>query len=207
MVLESDDMSLFIERYREAVSHQSQYEMIPLSELLQESKDRVKNSGEVPVWSVSNTAGFVATQDYFNRQVASSDISNYKVVVPNSFAYNPARVNVGSLANNTSRATGAVSPMYVVFSVISEEKLNPRYLYYVLKGPIISAEIRRLAQGGVRQQLRFSDLKSFSIPLPNIEIQNEIVRDLDEFSSKITNLQKQYRERVHQIIGSLWDAQ
>jgi type I restriction enzyme M protein len=205
-VLDSNDVSLFIEKYREVSEYKSDHEIVLLSDLLIESKEKVKNIEGIPVWSVSNTAGFVATEEYFNRQVASSDTSNYKMVAPNSFAYNPARVNVGSLAHNTKEITGAVSPMYVVFSVKSEERVNPRYLYYVLKGPIIAAEIRRLAQGGVRQQLRFPDLKTFKIPLPKIEIQNEIVRDLDGYLSRINDLQRDYEVRVTQQIGSLWEA-
>lgn len=205
-VLESSDVSLFIEKYRETAEYESEHEIVSLSDLLVESKEKVKDSDGIPVWSVSNTAGFVATEDYFNRQVASSNISNYKIVGPNSFAYNPARVNVGSLAHNTKGITGAVSPMYVVFSVKSEERVNPRYLYYVLKGPTIAAEIRRLAQGGVRQQLRFPDLKTFKIPLPKIEYQNEIVSDLDGYLSRINDLQKDYEARVSEQIGSLWEA-
>ena len=205
-ILSSNDISLFIEKYREVIEYESEHEIVTLADLLVESKDRVKNSDEIPVWSVSNTAGFVATEEYFNRQVASSDISNYKIVNPNCFAYNPARVNVGSLAHNTRGVRGAVSPMYVVFSVISEERVNPRYLYYVLKGPIIASEIKRLAQGGVRQQLRFPDLKSFKIPLPKIEIQNEIVKNLDGFLEKIDDLQNKYEEKVVEQIGALWEA-
>jgi type I restriction enzyme M protein len=206
LILESNDVSLFIEKYREALSYRSEHEIVTLGELLEESKDRVKTADDIPVWSVSNTAGFVATEDYFNRQVASSDISNYKIVKPNSFAYNPARVNVGSLAHNTRNSHGAVSPMYVVFSVISEERINPRYLYYVLKGPVIASEIRRLAQGGVRQQLRFPDLKTFKIPLPKLEIQNELVRDLDGYLERIDKLQEEYESQVDERIGSLWEA-
>lgn len=205
-ILQSNDISLFIERYREATSYKSKYEFVSLSSLLVESKKRVGKSDETPVWSVSNTSGFVATEEYFNRKVASSDISNYKIVEPGSFAYNPARVNVGSLANNNSASTGAVSPMYVVFSVISEQVLNPRYLYYVLKDPIIAAEILRLSQGGVRQQLRFADLQSFRIPLPKIEIQNEIATELDGVLSQVNSLQRQYGEKIGEKISSLWDV-
>jgi type I restriction enzyme M protein len=206
LILNSDDISLFIEKYREVLTYESEHEIVSLGDLLVESKDRVKSATDIPVWSVSNTAGFVATEDYFNRQVASSDISNYKVVKPNSFAYNPARVNVGSLAHNSNNTQGAVSPMYVVFSVISEKRVNPRYLYYVLKGPIIASEIRRLAQGGVRQQLRFPDLKAFKIPLPKLEIQNEIVDDLDSYLEQIDKLHRDYEIQVDARIGSLWEA-
>jgi type I restriction enzyme M protein len=203
-ILESNEISLFVEKYREADAIDSQYPVVKLAGLIEESKKRVKLESETEVWSVSNTEGFVATEEYFSRKVSSADISNYKIVEPNFFAYNPARVNVGSLAHNTSSDTGAVSPMYVVFSVKNEGELNPRFLYHALKGPFIAAEIRRLAQGGVRQQLRFPDLRNFSIPLPPMEIQNKLVEELDGILAEIDKLELSFKERASQRIQQLW---
>ncbi len=203
-ILESPDCSLFVEKYRSSAPIDSEHRVEPLSKYITESKLRVGNQQDVAVWSVSNTEGFVVTEQYFSRQVTSLNISNYKTVSPNSFAYNPARLNVGSLAHNYSAATGAVSPMYVVFSVVSEDMINPRYLYYLLKGPFLAAEIRRMAQGAVRQQLRFSDLKNFEIPVPDIGIQNRIVEELDGFQVRINNLKSEFNAKSAEIIESLW---
>ena len=50
------------------------------------------------VLSVSNKLGFVEQSEQFeDRTVASEDITKYKIVRTNDFAYNPARINVGSI--------------------------------------------------------------------------------------------------------------
>lgn len=73
------------------------------------------------VLSVTNSQGFVRSADYFEGTVHSNDLSKYKVVRSNQFAYNPSRINVGSLARLANGEEGVVSPMYVVFEVTSRE--------------------------------------------------------------------------------------
>lgn len=205
-ILATQGISLFAERYRSSTNIESLFPIRPLSDFLTESKKRVKATNSIPVWSVSNTSGFVATEDYFNRQVASADISNYKIVQPNSFAYNPARINVGSIAQNNSINTGAVSPMYVVFEIVDHEQLDPRFLYYVLKSPQIATEIRRLSQGTVRQQLKFADLKEFQIPIPPIGVQRGIVAELDGYMQTIIEVTELHKRRTLEETSNLWQS-
>ena len=68
------------------------------------------------VLSVSNRFGFINQSEQFeDRNVASDDVRNYKVVHRGDFAYNPARINVGSIAMLKSFESGIVSPMYICF--------------------------------------------------------------------------------------------
>ena len=77
---------------------------------------RNKDNHLCNVLSVSNRQGFIKQSEQFeDRNVASDDTSNYKIVEKNDFAYNPARINVGSIARLTKFETGIVSPMYIVF--------------------------------------------------------------------------------------------
>ena len=76
--------------------YSSQTNMIPLSELLKQCSDRNRSGSDLQVLSVSNKYGFIAQSNQFeDREVASDDTSNYKVVKKGMFAYNPARINVG----------------------------------------------------------------------------------------------------------------
>ena len=107
--------------------YSSQTNMIPLSELLKQCSDRNRSGSDLQVLSVSNKYGFIAQSDQFeDREVASDDTSNYKVVKKGMFAYNPARINVGSIALYEMDSNGIVSPMYVCFTTKSE--LLPSYL-------------------------------------------------------------------------------
>ena len=82
-----------------------------------EQVSRRNKNGEIDnILSVSNKSGFVTQSEQFeDREIASEDTTNYKVVRLNDFAYNPARINVGSIARLQSSSTGIVSPMYVCF--------------------------------------------------------------------------------------------
>ena len=63
---------------------------------------------------MSNRFGFINQSEQFeDRNVASDDVRNYKVVHRGDFAYNPARINVGSIAMLKSFESGIVSPMYI----------------------------------------------------------------------------------------------
>ena len=88
---------------------------------------RNKDNHLCNVLSVSNRQGFIKQSEQFeDRNVASDDTSNYKIVEKNDFAYNPARINVGSIARLTKFETGIVSPMYICFR--TKDCLLPEYL-------------------------------------------------------------------------------
>lgn len=64
---------------------------------IEEFSIRNKNLENQNVYSVTNSEGFIRSTDFFNKVVFSKDLANYKVVLPNYFAYNPSRLNVGSI--------------------------------------------------------------------------------------------------------------
>lgn len=70
--------------------------LIPLSELVKETDER-NTDKSASVWSITNDRGFVPSEENFKERVASKDISDYKLVLPNHFAYSPYRINVGSI--------------------------------------------------------------------------------------------------------------
>ncbi|OGP49244.1 MAG: hypothetical protein A2Y79_10540 [Deltaproteobacteria bacterium RBG_13_43_22] len=155
----------------------SRWPIIPLKGHLSEVSERVGRSS-TEILSVTNTAGFVRSLDVFDKQVFSKDMSNYKLVKHNDIAYNPSRINVGSVARCSLSGGGAVSPMYVV--VRCRQSLHPQYLLYYLKSDIGRQHIAHRCVGAVRFQLRYTDLEQLEIPLPPPDAQNRIVRIIDE---------------------------
>jgi type I restriction enzyme M protein len=180
-IADTSDYNLTGDRYKISADIKSDFELAEIGELIEEQSERVGDTKGIEVWSVSNREGFVSSSELFTKQVASANISNYKLIKPGYFAYNPSRVNVGSLALNNTSHIGAVSPMYVVFSIKNESKLLPKFLYRLLKSDKLHEFILQLAQGAVRQQLRINDLKVIKIPLPSRESQVQIVKELDEY--------------------------
>ena len=158
-----------------------------LGDYIREYSVRNKINEDIPVYSVTNSQGFC--KDYFGKEVASKDKSTYKIVPKGCFAYNPSRINVGSVDWQRNEERVIVSPLYNVFSVSSD--LDNQYLYYFLKSDIALCLIKNIATGSVRDNLKLSMLYEFPINLPNIERQKEIVSTLDKLQSIITHLRTQ----------------
>lgn len=154
---------------------------------IREVSQRNRTVGIKQVLSVTNEKGFVLPEEYFSRPIASTDLGNYKVVRRNQFAYNPSRINVGSLALLTNFDEGVISPMYVVFETING--LESHYLNYWLSSHEGRQWIRSLAQGTVRNAVSFDALASIELELPTFEEQCTIVKVLRTADHEIEILQ------------------
>ncbi|RGX29862.1 restriction endonuclease subunit S [Enterocloster asparagiformis] len=148
---------------------------VRLGDYIQEYSVRNRNCEDIPVYSVTNTQGFC--RDYFDKEVASKDKSTYKIVPKGCFAYNPSRINVGSVDWQRNEEKVIVSPLYNVFAV--SEKLERQYLYYYLKSDITLQYIKTVATGSVRDNLKLSMLYEYKINLPDINMQKAIANKLD----------------------------
>ena len=146
-----------------------------LGDYIQEYSVKNKKDEDIPVYSVTNTQGFC--RDYFGKEVASKDKTTYKIVPKGCFAYNPSRINVGSVDWQRYEEKVIVSPLYNVFSV--SDQLDCQYLYYYLKSDVALQRIRAVATGSVRDNLRFEMLSEFPINLPSLNDQKDIVKKLD----------------------------
>jgi type I restriction enzyme S subunit len=143
-----------------------QWRTVQLGDITQDIRTKVGNQ-RFPVFSAVKTGNLTLSEDYFTKQVYSNDIGKYIAVKPNDFAYNPARVNIGSLGRNTFDYTGCVSPVYVVFRAEPEYHL---FLQYFFKSVNFQEEVRVRASGSVRQSLNYNDFALIQLIYPPIEI-------------------------------------
>lgn len=171
-----------------------------IGDVIEQISKRNKNNAIQNVLSVSNRQGFIKQSDQFeNRNVASEDTSNYKIVEKNDFAFNPARINVGSIARLTTLEKGIVSPMYICFR--TQENVAPEYIDFFFESKHFYCEIQKRLEGSVRQCLSFEGLCNIPISLPSLEMQQRIGKRLLTLGQKIKtetdllellNKQKQY---------------
>ena len=168
---------------------------VRLGDYIQEYSVRNKTEEEIPVYSVTNTQGFC--RDYFGKEVASKDKSTYKIVPRGAFAYNPSRINVGSVDWQRLEPKVIVSPLYNVFTV--SPQLDQQFLSYYLKSDITLHFIKAVATGSVRDNLKFAMLCDFPINLPSIDGQREIVQKLDKLKD-IINLRQQELQKLDDLI-------
>lgn len=152
------------------------------------------------VLSVTNNRGFINQSEQFDREVASADLTNYKIVKKNQFAYNPSRVNVGSLDLLKTFEEGILSPMYVVFET-DTKKLLPDFFHHHLKTYWFKGHIPMFIQGSVRDSLSFNGLCGMKFFIPSIEEQKAITNILDKATEELNQYQQKLKNLLIQKKG------
>ena len=152
------------------------------------------------VESVSNKTGFTKqTEQFDDYSVASADLSKYYVIRERQFAYNPSRINVGSIAYKEKGAEiGVVSPLYISFS--TQEMLDDRFLWFWFKTYSFDCQRHTLSEGGVRDTLSFDKIAQMEIKLPSFEEQQEIGQVLHSLDS-LLSLHQRLRFFENNILG------
>jgi type I restriction enzyme S subunit len=162
------------EPFKDGEFVESELGMIPknwsvkqLGDVTVQQNEKVKDRTDVKVLSPVTTGELVLSEEYFTKQVYSESVSKYIVVKPKDFAYNPARVNIGSLGMNEFEFDGCVSPVYVVFRCENE------YQYYFdlfRHTEFFKEEVKTRAIGGVRQSLGYKDFSLIKVVYPPIDV-------------------------------------
>lgn len=171
---------------------------VKLGNFICEVKEKVKNSGisqdDFTVYGVTNTDGITVTNNK-----ASDDLGNYTVLRENQFAYNPYRVNVGSIGLSLPGTFGAVSPAYVVFE--TNGQISNEFLLYYLKSSLGINLIKWYGdRGGVRSALRFSDLKKIDFPDITFEQQNKLLIKIKKLDKLLCELYKNLSDDKIEIL-------
>ncbi|MFN3327148.1 MAG: restriction endonuclease subunit S, partial [Bryobacteraceae bacterium] len=189
--------------------YDEQAERRHLRDFLREVSTRNRGQQVKRVLSVTNSAGFALAEDQFAHRVASADLSNYKIVQRGHYAYNPSRINVGSIARLDAWEDGALSPMYVVFQV--RDGLDSDFFGHWLRSAEARQRIALAAQGSVRETVSFGDLGSILVPVPTIDRQQAISRVLnagrDEIAlidAEIAALTRQKRGLMQKLLTGEW---
>lgn len=123
------------------------------------------------------------------EETISASIDRYKIVKPSSFAYNPMRINIGSIAISSFKHDVLVSPDYVVFEC-DPKKLIPGYLNHLRRTSLWSQYFDTAGSGGVRIRIYYADLAAFTFPLPSIAEQARVVTQLDLAALEIETLMR-----------------
>ena len=175
------------------------WEYKKLGDFISEYSVKNRCNETIPVYSVTNSQGFC--KDYFSKEVASQDKRTYKIVPYGCFAYNPSRINVGSVDWQNKEERVIVSPLYNVFSV--SENLNQDFLLYFIKSNGTMGIINTLATGTVRLNLKLSMLKEFPITVPPLSDQQSIVEELNTINELI-RLKKEQLDDYDKLSQSIF---
>ncbi len=152
---------------------------ITLKEIIKEENKKIKPYEEpnvtFSILGVNNNIGMFDAYQEEGKKINQP----YKIVKNNFFAYNPYRINVGSIGLKSNiQKHDLISPAYVVFSC--NNNLDTQFLYILFKTQYMKEQIKIHTTGSVRQNLSFQSLSKIKIPLPPLEVQKEIVEAYEE---------------------------
>jgi type I restriction enzyme, S subunit len=169
----------------------AEWEEKKLGEILIKNSKKNKNQEYKLVQSVSNKYGFVNQTDYFeDRVVASKDLSNYYVIQKGNFAYNPSRIDVGSLAYKSDNNISVISPLYISFSA-KKDFLKDIFLLYWFSTELFTKQMDSSFEGSVRNTLSYESLTKIEIVIPSLPEQTKIANFLSAIDDKINHCGKQ----------------
>ena len=168
------------------------WELMSLGEVTTKIKEKV-GSDDYKVFSAVNTGNLILSEEYFDKQVYSKNIEKYIVVKQKEFAYNPARINIGSIGRNDFNYDGCVSPVYVAFKV---EEGYENFMNMYIKSNRFNQWVLTLSSGSVRQTLNYADFSIIKIAYPPKDLVNKFNKVYDNYyevinynNSVISNLE------------------
>ena len=174
------------------------WQVLSLDDVTINIRDRVHNNN-YRVLSALNSGILQPSDEYFTKQVFSKDISNYIIVAENDFAYNPARVNIGSLGINDLGYTGCVSPVYVVFRT---ENNYQNFMRFFVKSKRFQEEVKTRASGSVRQAMNYADFSLIRLVYPPKSAIDEFNDMVEPIWKNIKHL-RQENEKLSELRDSL----
>lgn len=155
---------------------------------------RNKEDLDLEPYAITNEHGFIRQRDAHDDfgYMKDTDRKAYNIVQPNSFAYNPARINVGSIGYYKGVENVIVSSLYEVFQ--TDNYVNDRFLWHWLKSDEFPRWIEKLQEGSVRLYFYYDKLCECQLYMPSLEEQEKIASFLDDLDHLITLHQRKCEE-------------
>lgn len=169
----------------------------------------IRNNGLLDfqaVMAVNKFQGLIQMREH----VMASSLERYKVVPPKAFAYNPMRINIGSLAMSHHTSDVLVSPDYVVFKCL-EDRCDPDFLDHYRRTHAWEHYVNAAGNGSVRVRIYYSELARMKLRLPPLEEQraisqvlNDANREIELTKEKLAALKKQKRGLMQKLLTGKW---
>lgn len=163
----------------------------PLGALVERMTTR-NSEGNGNVLTISARHGLVSQRDYFNKTVASDNLSNYYLLTKGDFAYNKSYSDgypVGAIKRLDQYASGVVSPLYICFRLRQTCQVASDFLVHFFESGLLDAGVRAIAKEGARNHgllnVKVSDFFELLMPLPGLGEQRKIAAILSAVDEAI----------------------
>ena len=166
-----------------------------LGDLIVQRREK-NNNYDVPIRGVSKE-GFIPAKQ------KDADTSIYNVFYKYDFVFNPARMELNSIALNLEYDKALCSSLYEVFYVKDESIVLPEFLNLHIKRDEFARHCDYIGLGSAREYCRFANIAEFDIELPPIEVQEEIV-EADRLIKKRIRLNNQMIQHLEATAQALY---
>lgn len=166
-----------------------------LGDLIIQRREK-NNNYDVPIRGVSKE-GFIRAKQQ------EADTSIYNVFYKYDFVFNPARMELNSIALNIEYEKALCSSLYEVFYVKDENIVLPEFLNLHIKRDEFARHCDYIGLGSAREYCRFANISEFEIELPPIAVQQEIV-DADRQIKRRIRLNNQMIEKLESTAQALY---
>jgi len=165
-----------------------EWKLIHISEVSKEVSIKNRTDKDIPVLSCTKYNGLVPSLEYFGRKIFADDLTTYKVVPRNHFAYATNHIEEGSIGYQENFDEALISPMYTVFK--TDSSINDYFFYKLLKSYRCIYEYQAWMKGSIdrRGGLRWEAFSKIKVQVPSIEEQTAIAKALQTADTEINLL-------------------
>jgi type I restriction enzyme S subunit len=177
------------------------WEEMHIREFAKEVSIKNKSDKQLTVLSCTKHNGLVPSLEYFGRKIFADDVSTYKIVPLNHFAYATNHIEEGSIGYQEKFDEALISPMYTVFK--TNESVNDTFMFRLLKSHPLIYQYQNRMEGSIdrRGGLRWDAFSIIKIKLPSLEEQSAIARVLQTADKEIELLKTKLEQQKLQKKG------
>ncbi len=178
-----------------------EWKEIHIRDVAKEVSIRNKSDKQLTVLSCTKYDGLVPSLEYFGRKIFADDVSTYKIVPKNHFAYATNHIEEGSIGYQKILDEALISPMYTVFK--TDKTVNDDFFYKLLKSHPLVYQYQNRMEGSIdrRGGLRWDGFSIIKIKLPSYEEQTAITLVLQAADKEISLLKAKAEKLKEQKKG------
>ena len=169
-----------------------EWQTVSLGEITSVVNRRNKSNRSLPIYSINNAEGFVPQSQQFagmDSEARGYDISAYKIIGKHTFAYNPARINIGSIGYSGELKDILISSLYVCFKTM--DNVDDDFLMCFFNSYIFNQAVESNVEGGIRSYLFYENFSRIKIAIPSLYEQKRIASCITSIEDMIKQTNKQ----------------
>ena len=184
------------------------WKLVQIGQLFEKVSTKNKNAACQNVLTISAKGGLVNQEEYFNKSVASKDLSNYFLLENGDFAYNKSYSDgypAGAIKRLKDYQNGVVSPLYICFKALCSD-LQARYFEHLFESGFLNQQILAVAKEGARNHgllnVAVDDFFGLKIPLPDDFVIEKILIELNRLGDLLSS-NADHTEKVSKLQESI----